>query len=163
MKKIFFSLFLSLIFVFATSNSAEAQTRNLLFRLSETPQRISGAEKSSIASVRESGIIFNQDVLRETDLSRTISIPLFDGKTYEATRTDFELRAMDDFTWRGKIETGKFSGDVVLTFRKGFVSGLIYAPDAVYEITAKGDRQILIQLDQSLFPECGGEINSDES
>ncbi|CAN5847412.1 hypothetical protein BH20ACI4_BH20ACI4_27320 [soil metagenome] len=161
MKKIFFSLFLSLTFVFAASNFAEAQTRNVLFRLTETPQRISGAEKSSIASVRESEIVFNRDALRETDLSRTISIPLFDSKTYEATRTDFEFRAMDDYTWRGKIETGKFSGDVILTFKKGFVSGLIYAPEAVYEITAKGDRQILIELDQSLFPECGGEIESE--
>ena len=28
---------------------------------------------------------------------------------------------------------------------------------------AKGERQILVELDQSLFPECGGEINSSES
>ena len=149
MKKIVVSLFLSVIFICAVS--AQAQTRNLLFRLSETPQKISDAEKSSIASVRESRIVFNQDALRDANLSQTISIPLFDGKTYEAARTDFEIRAMDDFTWRGKIETGKFSGDVVLTFRKGFVSGLIYAPEAVFEIVAKGERQILVELRSKPF------------
>lgn len=159
MKKIVVGLFLPLIFIFA--GAAEAQTRNLLFRLSETPQKIADAEKYSVASVRESEIIFEQGNLRENDLSRKLTIPLFDGKTYEAVRTDFEFRALDDYSWRGKISQGKFSGDVVLTFRKGFVYGLIYAPEAVYEIVAKDDREILVQLDQSLFPECGGEITTE--
>lgn len=163
MKKIFTGALLYSLIVLAGFISADAQTRDLLFRLNNAPQKIYGAEKTSIASVRESDIVFQQDALREADLSRTISIPLFDGKIYEAVRADFELRAMDDFTWRGKIESGKFSGDVVLTFRKGFVSGLIFSPEAVFEIVAKGDRQILVELDQSLFPECGGEINSNEN
>jgi hypothetical protein len=158
MKKLFFCLFLSLTMVFGAVTAAEAQTRNLLFRLAGAPQRISDAEKSSIASVRESDIFFNEDALRESVFGARLAIPLFDGKVFEARRTDLEMRALDDMTWRGRIDEGKFSGDVVLTFRKGFVSGLIYSPDAVYEIVAKGDRQILVELDQSLFPECGGEV-----
>ena len=70
---------------------------------------------------------------------------------------------MDDYTWRGKIVEKEFSGDVVLTFRKGFVAGLIYAPNAVYEIVPRGDKQILVELNQTLFPECGGEIKSDST
>ncbi len=163
MKKLFTGALLYSLIGLIGFISAQAQTRDLLFRLNNAPQRISGSEKTSIASVRESDIVFQQDALREADLSRTISIPLFDGKIYEAVRTDFELRAMDDFTWRGKILQGKFSGDVVLTFRKSFVSGLIFSPEAVFEIVAKGDRQILVELDQNLFPECGGEVESNES
>ena len=82
MKKIVVSLLLSVIFIFAVS--AQAQTRNLLFRLSETPPSVAGAEKSSIASVRESDIVFYQDNFSEAGLNKRLTIPLFDGKTYEA-------------------------------------------------------------------------------
>ena len=72
-----------------------------------------------------------------------------------------EIRSMDDRTWRGKIETAKFSGDVILTFRKGFVAGLIYSPDAVYEVVPRGEKHFIVELDESAFPECGGEIRGD--
>lgn len=139
---------------------SNAQSAGLLFTVRETPQAKS--EKSSLASVRESEIEFNWRNLRAGD-AETLSFPLFDGKTYKAARFQIETRASDDFTWRGKISHGKLEGDVVLTFKDGFAAGLIYAQNTVYEIIPKGDKQILIELNQAAFPECGGDIKGDET
>lgn len=157
MKSVFWSIcFAAVLTIFGgLPTIAQAATApSLLFTLRETPQ--AKAKKSSIASVRESEIEFNAQILRGGE-AETLSFMLFDGKTYQATRTETELRAMDDFTWRGKIPEGNYEADIVLTFKNGFAAGLIYAPDTVYEIVPQGERQILIELDQSAFPECGGE------
>jgi hypothetical protein len=149
-----------IFFSFNFSQVSNAQSSAPLFTISETPQ--AKTKKSSLAAVRESEIKFNVQNLRD-GASETLSFPLFDGKTYEAKRVETELRAGDDFTWRGKITEGKFAGDVVLTYKNGFAAGLIYAADTVYEIVPSGDRQILIELNQASFPECGGGIKSGET
>lgn len=118
-------------------------------------------DKSSIASVREAEITFGaigQDLVRQTRLT----LPLFDGKTVEAELTEFEQRGVDDATWRGKIHYAKVDGDVIVTYRKGFYAALIYGPDAVYEIVPRGEKHLLVELDQSRFPACGGGIKGDE-
>jgi hypothetical protein len=139
---------------------SNAQTSAPLFTLTETPQ--AKAKKSSPAAVRESEINVNAQNLRG-GAAETLSFPLFDGKTYEAKRVENEIRAMNDFTWRGKITEEKFAGDVILTYKNGFAAGLIYAADSVYEIVPNGDRLILVELNQAAFPECGGGIKSDET
>jgi hypothetical protein len=133
---------------------ANAQTARNLFTILETPEK--SAAPSSAASVRESKVDIDQHIS-----SGEILIPLFDGKTHRAIEKGSEVRAMDDRTWRGKLTEGKFEGDVIITFRKGFVFGLIYSPDAVYEIVPRGDSHYLVRLDQSLFPECGGDVESE--
>jgi hypothetical protein len=141
--------------------SISAQNRSSLFTLKETPG--ARADKTSPASVRESEIQINFAGMLRGSAAR-LSITLFDGKTYEAVQEmseGLEMRAMDDFTWRGKLFSGKFTGDVTLTAKKGYMSGLIYSPKAVYEITPKGEKNILIELDQSLFPPCGGAVKGD--
>lgn len=143
-----------------SGQNLKVQTKTKLFRLNDEPKALPDREQNSPASVRESEISFDLDSFLQTDL-RTISFPLFDGKSYQALQNKtegFEKRGEDNFTWRGKIVVENFKGDVVLTFNKGFVTGLIYSPNAVYEIVAKDQKQILIELDQSLFPECLGEI-----
>lgn len=154
MKKTFLITF----FILMGFGSINAQNRDQLFSLKEIPS--AKPNKTSIASVRESEIQVNfESMLRGS--SARLSITLFDGKVYEAAQEiseGFEMRAMDDFTWRGKIVSGKFTGDVILTAKKGYLAGLIYSPEAVYEITPKGDKTILIELNQSLFPPCGGEV-----
>jgi peptidyl-Asp metalloendopeptidase len=161
MKRIIFATVCAVLF-FADAAAVGAQSRPKLFALKTPAATVAATEKTSIASVRESEIEFNFASLRAGE-DNVLEFPLFDGKVYRAKRFDTEFRAMDDYTWRGYIENGKFLGDVSLTFRKGFVSGLIYAPDnAVYEIVPRGERQILVELDQRLFPECGGEIESNE-
>lgn len=154
MKSFIFLIFGAILFL---SNTAFAQNRAKLFELKEVPS--AKIEKISIASVRESEIEFGAINFVQAE---TLEIPLLDGKIYRAKRLSIENRAMDDYTWRGRISVGKFEDDVILTFRKGFVSGLIYAPKAVYEIVPKGKKQILVELNQELFPECGGGINSNE-
>lgn len=131
-----------------------------LFTFNETPQARSAGEKSSLASVKEASISVDTAAISRPGSAR-LDLPLFDGKTYRAQREEVETRGPGDITWRGKIREGKFLGDVILTLRNGLVSGLIYSPDSVYEIVAKGDRQILVQLDQRLFPECAGDIKGD--
>ncbi len=139
---------------------ANAQSSAPLFTLTETPQV--KTKKSSLAAVRESEIEFNAGNLR-SGTAETLNFPLFDEKTYEAKLVENEVRAMDDFTWRGKIIEGKLAGDVILTYKNGFAAGLIYGPDAVYEIVPSGDRQILIELNQTAFPECGGGVKGNET
>jgi len=135
-----------------------------LFSLGETLSDLPESEKSSIASVSESEVNFNSTNLFEIDLEQ-LSFPLPDGKIHIAAQRKsegFEYRSKRDFTWRGHLTEDGVSGDVVLTFTDGSVSGLIYAGNTVYEIVSKGGRQFLVELDQSRFPGCGGEIKSDE-
>lgn len=144
------------------SSKSGAQNRVRLFSLTETPKAKPESEKSSVASIRESEIAFDFRSLGGADSAR-LSFPLFDGVIYEAERAAIEIRAFDDYTWRGKIAINKSDGgDVSLTFKKGYVAGLIYAPGAVYEIVPKGEKHILIELNQNLFPECAGDVKGDD-
>jgi hypothetical protein len=143
----------ALLLFFAAAIPSSAQEAKPLFRILDTPER--SLSPSSIASVEESAIEVDQQVG-----GTEILIPLFDGKTYKAFERGSEIRAIDDRTWRGKIAVEKFEGDVVITIRKGSVVGLIYSPDAVYEIVPRGGSHYLVKLNQSLFPECGGEVTS---
>ncbi len=158
MKKLIWAFAFWLI-VFSSAESISAQTGVKLFNFKEVPS--AKIDKSSIASIRESDINFDSLSLSQ---AKTLEIPLFDGKIYFAKHFQTETRAGGDYTWRGKIVDGKFEGDVILTFKNGYVAGLIYAPaNQVYEIVPKGAKQILIELDQSLFPECAGAIKGDDS
>lgn len=152
------TFFVAVLFVFGFSTNASAQAQ--LFDLGATSYNLRDDEKSSIASVSETEIDFNFTDRASVNLKQ-LAFPLPDGKLYVAVRLQtegFEERGANDFTWRGKLN----DGDVVLTFTKGSVSGLIYSGETAYEIVSKGDRQILVELDQRLFPDCGGEIESTE-
>ncbi|MEP6903321.1 MAG: M12 family metallo-peptidase [Actinomycetota bacterium] len=158
MKKLFWAIAM-LVVVFSGVNFVSAQASAKLFAFKEIPS--AKLDKSSLGSIRESEIGFDSLSLSGAE---TLEIPLFDGKTYLAKHFQTETRAADDYTWRGRISEGKFAGDVILTFRKGYVAGLIYAPlNQVYEIVPKFDKQILIELNQNLFPECAGAVLGDES
>lgn len=155
-----FTMFLVLAAVVALGSAAYAQTKRAAFRIVEQPVARSAEVRTSIASVREAEIAVDASAF-QAGRQEFLSIPLFDGEAFDARQLANEGRevfSQDNFVWRGKLKNGKFVGDVVLTFNKGSVSGLIYSPDAVYEIAPKGDKNILIELDQSLFPPCAGEI-----
>lgn len=150
-------------FVFVSPQPSSGQRLAApLFALKSAGKPVAEADRSSIASAREAEIVFNssgQDLLQHDRLT----IPLFDGKQFEAVLTQPEFRAADDVTWRGKIKYATVDGDVIITFRKGFYSALIYGPDSAYEIVPRGDKHFLVELDQSKFPNCGGAIKGDES
>jgi hypothetical protein len=143
-----------------TSNSSAQSVAPKLYSLKTVAKPMAESERSSIASVREAEISFNsygQDLAARPRLSMT----LFDGKEVEAIAAQAEQRAPDDITWRGKIKYERVEGDAVITFRKGFYSALIYGPDAVYEIVPRGNKHMLVELDQSKFPACGGGLKGD--
>lgn len=159
MKKIFFVVAFGAALLGAIgsdSKTASAQTQTL-FRLTETPQARPAGERSSVASRRESEIQFS-DLSRAANRTRIQRLPLFDGKVHEAALSQFEDRGADDFTWSGKLDGT--DNDVILTFKGGHVAGLIYGPDAVYEIVPSGDRHLLVELDQNRFPNCAGDVKA---
>lgn len=151
-----------LIFVMSTSSIFGQSKGTKVFRLSSQQTAISIEARSSIASKREAEISFDQSAVARVSGLNSIEIELFDGKSFVAERTATEVRSLEDSTWRGKIDpNGKMPGDVVLTFRKGHVAGLIFSPDAVYEIVPRGDKHFLVELDQSAFPECAGDVKGE--
>jgi hypothetical protein len=68
--------------------------------------------------------------------SRRVLIPLLDGQTVVADRSDLEVRGQGDFAWRGRIAgmAGEAAGDVTLTVRDGRVLGRIVVPGAAWRI-----------------------------
>ncbi|MBX3290765.1 MAG: hypothetical protein KF855_15730 [Acidobacteria bacterium] len=148
-------LLINFLFILSLSGSVLAQQRHsqTLFHYKKAPA--SADARYSAAAVKEAVIAMIPASLVSD--STTFEIPLFDGKTYTAVRRDLELRASDDYTWRGVIKDGQADLDVMLTFKSGYAVGLIYAPDAVYEISTRGDEQVITQIDQSRYPVCGGE------
>ncbi len=152
MKNIVLALFV--LAFFAPAFFVSGQSRTQLFTITKMESVF--AERSSPASIAEFTIDLGSRSIADPEL---FDITFPDGKSYSAIRTSSEIRAMDDTTWRGKIG----EGDVILTFYKGHVAGLIYTPDAVYEIIPRGEHHILARLDQSLFPECRGGVESAET
>jgi hypothetical protein len=131
-----------------------------------------GAEKSvregtiqtpvSPAEVREREIRVNFADLTSS-AAKELSFQLLDGKSYTAVRSEsegFDAFADGGTVWRGKINGPEgWSGDVTLSVKGQAMSGLIYSPDAVYEIVPQGDfRHLLVELDQNLFPACAGAL-----
>ena len=138
-------------------HDSSAADKPKLFAIRGDAKRVPEADRSSIASVREAEIDITVDGAALAE-QPSIVIPLFDGEVSEAYVSRTERRSPTDITWAGKIRFGKMNGDVTITHRNGFVSGLIYGSRSVYEIVPRGEKHILVELDQSLFPECGGGV-----
>ncbi len=146
---------------FATMQSkSDIKTGNLeqsareLFSFIESPDNSSTA---SIAAVREQAIKIDFGKIN-FESTQELKIPLLDGITYKAVRTEsegFVHHTIDEFTWRGKISgENNWSGDVILTVKGKALSGLIYSPTAVYEVIPQADfTHLLVELDQSRFPD----------
>ncbi len=163
MKKLYLILLFAIVMAgfvfFHLPSTVEAQRGETLFRMVTEPARVAEGERSSPGSIREVVISFGSNAGESAGKER-LRIPLFDGQVYEAELTAVERRSVTDSTWRGTIKQGE-DHDVILTFKNGYVSGLIYTQDSVYEIMPKGDVHILMELDHSLFPACGGGVSND--
>lgn len=139
--------------------STKQTESNELFELVGVVRTTSSA---SVAAVREQEITIRFDEV-DFEAAKKLSFPLLDGRSYEAVRNDkegFERFGSDEFTWRGKIlAENDFTGDIVLSVKDRALSGLIYSPTAVYEIIPRADfKHLLVQLDQTRYPPCGGAI-----
>jgi peptidyl-Asp metalloendopeptidase len=153
-------LLLCSLFYLGSSNAqnpgAPTAQSSRLFELVSTKKLRSSV---SSAAVAEQEIAINLENL-EFERAQTLNFPLFDGLTHEATRRSsegFTRFAPDEFSWRGKIAGAvNGGGDVILTVKGKALAGLIYSPDAVYEIVPQKDfKHVLIQIDQDKFPPCG--------
>ncbi len=122
---------------------------------------LSGAEKVgdkslSLAAVNQRPIKVNLKAIASPQ-AREIEIADLDGKIYRAVQRKtegFVQQNADTFSWNGKITAADFDGDVILTAYKNVLTGLIYTPSGVYNITPQADgAHVLVKIDQSLFPE----------
>lgn len=142
----------------AVTGSAFADEPKLFSIISEA-KAVPESEASSTASVREAEIAFANGTGILGGRSRIV-VPLLDGIEHVAALREIEKRSETDVTWRGRIGD---SGDVTITAKNGFVSGLIYGPRGVYEIVPRGGKHMLVEIDQSLFPECGGGVAGEKT
>lgn len=91
----------------------------------------------------------------------SVGIPL-PGRapTVVAQRAHVFERGERDLTWVGSM--GESEDQIMLTARDGWISGLIYQGESVYEIRPDGNHgHVLLKLDQAQFPACAGGIEPD--
>ena len=153
-----FALITLLVFAGVGSRRTTASDTPKLFTIVTDAKSVAENERSSIASVREAEIELAIDAATLANRS-AVKLPLFDGELNEAKVIRTERRSSTDVTWVGKAKFGPVDGEVSITYRNGFVSGLVYGSKAVYEIVPRGNKHMLVELDQTLFPECGGGIS----
>src|ERR1051325_8347868 len=141
----------SCLFFSGPSRATSAQEGTRLFELlgAEHAADAQGPRPpASIAAGRQQEISVNFGAFNFKD-AKGLSIPLLDGRAYEAVRSEsegFERFADDEFTWRGKIYQDGWNGDVILSVKGQAMSGLIYSPDAVYEIVPQENfKHLLVQ------------------
>lgn len=78
------------------------------------------------------------------------------GDRLVAARTAATAHGGDRVTWTGRLEGS--GGRVILARVGAAVAGLLYAPDAVYELVPTAGGTVLARLDQELYPECAGGV-----
>jgi hypothetical protein len=87
--------------------------------------------------------------------AEVLDFRLFDGERYQARLSGLEVRGERDVTWRGWL-----AGDyrATLTVKNGYLVGLVYSPDGVYELSALSDGgHGLARVDQDLYEPCAVE------
>jgi hypothetical protein len=145
------------------SVQVRGQNQSLFFALNQSNVSESvglRVQEISPAAVEAQTINVNFAALQAAN-SQEISFPLLDGQIHKAVRDEIEgleMRGAEDFTWRGSI-VGDKTSSVTLTIKNGILAGLIFAKSGVYEITPVKKQQVMMRLDQDLFPSCGGEIS----
>lgn len=94
--------------------------------------------------------------------TRVLYFPLPGGEALEAHREFGENREYGDFLWSGSIQGRR--GQAILTMKNGRMSGLIRAGRKTYQIIpGAAHDHLLVEMDPSLFPECGGGVAPEES
>jgi hypothetical protein len=69
-----------------------------------------------------------------------------------------EVRGPADLAWRGHLD-GDPERSVILTLKNGYVVGVVFTPDGLYQLTTLNDGgQVLVRLDPARFPDCAGGV-----
>lgn len=110
----------------------------------------------SPAAVETRAIVLLAGGALRTANSIRIELP---GETLALERTELWQREADDFTWIGR-QPGNAHPSAILTYVGGALAGTVHGRDAVYEVASLADgRPVLMRLDGSRFPECGGGVD----
>lgn len=126
-----------------TPDSPSRALRLLLVSLFSLPLAAQASDAREVLRFTGGGTAMEQPV--RLDLAalsaRRVAIPLLDGQTVIADRSDLEVRGEGDYAWRGRVADlfGEVSGDVTLTVRDGRVLGRINVPGAAYRIVPAAD------------------------
>jgi len=94
------------------------------------------------------------DVSLLENRSPTLDVDLPDGLRHRIEGSRVDVRGPGDLAWYGRVENG---GQAILTLKSGFVSGLLYTSDAVYELATSPRGQVLKRLDPGAFAPCAHE------
>jgi len=141
MKKTLLQYGMAALALFASAGGAQASE---LFRVVEP--LAAGVEQA--AATESYRIHIEPSALAGVELV----LPLPGRASLPVRRDQLERRSAEDFTWRGFTAAQE---RVVLTYKRGFLVGLIFADGAAYEIMTLADGgQGLAKLDQERFPPC---------
>ena len=133
------------------SSTASGGTAPTLFEFVPGPAGTTGGRIEIVAAER---IVVDVSAIEKDPPS--LRIPLLDGASPQATRTDFERRGAENMTWRGRFDTPG-GGRVTLTVLHGVVVGFIQHADRTYIIEpVRGGGHAQKEINQDLYPECGG-------
>lgn len=122
--------------------------------------QITGAEDlasvASVAATSSRRITVDPSALAAG--AETLAFALLDGSRYEALGGTIERRGSADLAWRGRLG-GDPDYPVILTLKNGYVIGLVYSPDGLYELaTGRDGGQLLSRLDPARFPPCAAGV-----
>lgn len=131
--------------------AASGETGSTLFEFVSRPAGTNSGRVEIVAIER-----VNVDVSAIAKNPLSLGIPLLDGTSPRAMRMGFERRSAENLTWRGRFDEPN-AGRVTLTVLHGVVVGLIQHAGRTYVIEPIiGGGQALKEVNQDLYPVCGG-------
>jgi hypothetical protein len=132
-------------------SAGSGETGSTLFEFVSGP---AGTNTGRVEIVAIERVTVDGSAIAKNPLS--LGIPLLDGTIPRAKRIGFERRSAENITWRGRFDEPN-AGRVTLTLRYGVVVGLIQHAGRTYVIEPIiGGGQVLKEVNQDLYPECGG-------
>ena len=143
------------------STHVHAQTSENLFTAT-SPSKAATARAEQLTRDRDAIMLRQRtaevDVrLLTREEAETITLNLFNGTTYQATRTKLVTRQANRFTWTGKADGDAWSS-VVMVVERGEVTAHISAHGKTYQVSAVGDGlHVVWEVDPAALPEtmCG--------
>jgi hypothetical protein len=91
--------------------------------------------------------------------SEEVTLPLPDGSSVTAARVSSERRGATHYTWVGHVD-GDPDQQVSLTRVGNELAGYLSIDQGIFELTPSAHGTLLLELDSSRFPECGGALPS---
>ena len=132
----------------AADNAAARSESTNLFRFADT-EAIPATDNPGVVESRF--IEVNTRVLNLGE--KLIQLPTLSGTIVDAALSDFDQRGLHQTTWRGWIG-GVGHNRVILSLHEGYVAGVYYTDDGVYEILPTRDGQVVNRIDHRLFDRC---------